>query len=277
MEHEVQKVHQTPQAHLHVAAPHGSTPRAPITPPWSSSTPCPEYNGHKEVWEGFAEDFPFDSPAFARKYATWESCVADLERMPFIREMYGLQVQFVAYMDYKTAKKAFKWCDAALKDTILPEIQRAAKWDREFEDRRIEHESKASRVIFIVDEDPRMFSEYKAKIIQTFTPIMERPDSPTRQDHLATSNDKIPGSLMSSWHLEGDSLDPVLIYKISSKRVKMVSDSPIMLTPVTYVQRKCMLTDMDKMTIGKVVSRVQELHLQHQIDTMWSSLKFPGV
>jgi hypothetical protein len=158
-----------------------------------------EYNRHKEVWEGFAEDFPFNNLAFARKYATWESCVADLERMPFLREMYGLQAQLHAYFDYKKAEKAFKWCDTAFEDTVLPEIQRAVKWDREFEDRRIERESKASRVIFIVDEDPRMFSEYKTKITQTSTPIIELPDSsPTREDYLATSGDRLPGSLMSS-------------------------------------------------------------------------------
>jgi hypothetical protein len=105
-----------------------------------------------------------------------------------------------------------KWCDTAFEDTILPEIQRAVKWDREFEDRRIERESKASRVIFIVDENPRMFSEYKTKITQTSTPIIELPDSsPTREDYLATSGDRLPGSLMSSWHMEGDSLGPILI------------------------------------------------------------------
>jgi hypothetical protein len=179
-----------------------------------------EYNGHKEVWEGFAEDFPFDNPAFARKYPIWGSCVAHLERMQFLREMYGLQAQFNAYFDYKKAEKKFKWCDAALKDTTLPEIQRAVKWDVEFEDRRIERESKASRIIFIVDEDSRVFLEYKTKITQTATPIVERPDSsPTREDYLATSSDRLPGSLISSWHMEEDSLDPVLIRAAAAQGV----------------------------------------------------------
>jgi hypothetical protein len=224
------------------------------------------YNGHKAIWDGFADDFPFNNSAFARKYATWESCVADLGRMPFLREMYGVHAQYDAYMDFKKAKKAFEWCDAALKDTVLPEIQRAVKWDREFEDRRTERESKASRVIFIVDEDPRTFSEYKTEITQTSTPIIERPDpSPTHNEYLATSSDRLPGSLMSSWHMEGDSLDPVLIRAAASQGV-----APPRCTPKVVVD--CVREEFENM-ISKELNILRGLHWEkilhyHSMDPM---------
>jgi hypothetical protein len=124
---------------------------------------------------------------------------------------------FLKYHSYTKAEyNRTKGIWEAFADTILfdnPTFARKwSTWEACAKDRLIERASMAQRVIIIVDEDARMFSEYKTSIVDVSTPIIERPDpSSTRTENFVADSWRFPTGTMSSWHIEGDSLDPILI------------------------------------------------------------------